>query len=94
MRDNTPFTGDMPTVTAEEKAFIDNLVLSLFFEWQDEITAPGAKRDMDPLKPFMELTGADASSWLCIMYEAFLAGINGGLEIAHRINSIADSSSD
>ena len=87
MRAKAPFTGTTPT--AADKAAIDNIMLSLFFAWQDEITAPGAKRDMEPLKPFMEETGVSASSGLCIMYEAFIAGVNSGLELAQTIYRIA-----
>lgn len=77
------------TVTSNDKTAIDNLMLSLFFTWQNEITAQGAKRDMEPLKPFMELTGAEANSLLCIMYEAFIAGVCAGLELTQNIERIS-----
>ena len=84
MRANTPFTGNAPTDA--DKAAVDKIMLSLFFAWLDEIAAPGAKRDMEQLKPFMEITGAGASSGLCIMYEAFINGVNAGLELAQSID--------
>lgn len=87
MRDNAPFSGK-PTA-ADEKAAIDNIPLSFFEAWIDKITAPGAERDTEMLKPVMQLYGVRANSGLCAMYEAFVAGICAGLDLVHEIDRIA-----
>lgn len=87
MSSESPFTGTEPT--AADKEAINNILLSLFFEWQDGMTEPGAKRDTELIKPFMELTGVSATSPLCIMYETFAAGVTAGLELSQRIDRIA-----
>lgn len=73
----------------EDEQAIDRIAFGLFDKWLDEITAEGAQRDLAPLQFFMEQTGAQPRSVLCIMYEAFLAGVAGGLELAMKIDSMA-----
>ena len=73
----------------EDEQAIDRIAFGLFDKWLDEITAEGAQRDLAPLQFFMEQTSAQPSSVLCIMYEAFLAGVAGGLELAMKIDSMA-----
>lgn len=73
----------------EDEQAIDRLLFGLFDKWIDEITAEGAQRDLAPLQFFFEVTGAKPQGILTFMYEAFIAGVDKGMELVQRIEAMA-----